>query len=60
MVEHNIIDKTLWIITLAMPHFQHNFITLLFLQLPKTCVMSKKNIFILNCGRKKKYILYKK
>lgn len=40
MVEHNIIDKTLWIITLAMPHFQHNFITLLFLQLPKTCVMS--------------------
>lgn len=26
---HKITDKTLWSITLAMPHCQHNFITLL-------------------------------
>lgn len=34
-VIHNLTDKTLWIITLTMPHCQHNFITLLFFNYQK-------------------------
>ena len=41
-VTHNITDKTLWSITLAIPIFFQIFITLIFLKKQKTCVMFLK------------------